>query len=105
MFAGAGAAGNGGPADGAVFENDIHFDGGIAARVENLSALNEFDADAHGIARTIGGKSTWGSWPSKRLSDGWRAKLQPYKSVKRWHGGTGAKSMRGGASVNVLKGL
>ena len=43
MLAGAGAAGDGGPAEGAVFENDVDFDRGIAARIENLAAVDEFD--------------------------------------------------------------
>ncbi len=40
VFAGAGAGGNGGAADGAAREDDVHFNGGIAARVENLAGLN-----------------------------------------------------------------
>ena len=47
MLAGAGAAGDRGPAEGAVFEHHVHFDGGIAAGIENLPGLDEFDAEAH----------------------------------------------------------
>ena len=63
MLAGAGSAGDGGAADGAVFENDVHFDSGIAARIENLAALDEFDADAHGVTTTEGGETANRAWP------------------------------------------
>ena len=38
--AGAGAAGHGGPADGAVVEDDFDFDGRIAAAIENFAGVN-----------------------------------------------------------------
>ncbi len=47
VFAGAGAGGDGGAAEGAVFQNDIDLDGRIAAGVKNLASLDEFDIDAH----------------------------------------------------------
>ena len=47
VLAGAGAAGDRGAAERAVFEKDVHFNGRIAAGVENLTALNEFDGEAH----------------------------------------------------------
>ena len=43
VFAGAGAARHGGPADGTAGEFDVDFDGGVAAGVENLTAADGFD--------------------------------------------------------------
>ncbi len=43
MLAGAGAAGDGGAAQRAVFENYVDFDRGIAARIEDLAGVDEFD--------------------------------------------------------------
>ena len=47
VLAGAGARRDGGAAEGAVFEDDVDFDGRVAAGVEDLPALDEFDVDAH----------------------------------------------------------
>ncbi len=47
VHAGAGAAGDGGAADGAVIERDVDFDGGVAAAIENLAAV-DIDDHAHG---------------------------------------------------------
>ncbi len=46
VIAGAGPGGYGGPAQSAVLEDDVDFDGGIAAGIENLARLDVFD-NAH----------------------------------------------------------
>ena len=43
MLAGAGARGDGGASDGAAFEGDVDFDGGVAAGVEDLARLDVSD--------------------------------------------------------------
>ena len=48
MHAGAGAAGDGGAAERAVGQRDVDFDGGIAAAIENLPAVDVNDF-AHGV--------------------------------------------------------
>ena len=53
--AGAGAAGDGGPADRAVVERDIDFDGRIAAAIENLAAV-----DVNNHAHDKGLSIAWG---------------------------------------------
>ncbi len=48
VLAGAGAAGHAGPAQGPVLQHHVHLDGGVAAGIEDLPALDEFNAQAHG---------------------------------------------------------
>src|SRR5262249_10293817 len=43
MGAGAGTAGDGGAAHGAVGENDFHFHGGVAAAVQNFAGVQAFN--------------------------------------------------------------
>ncbi len=43
VLAGGGAAGHGGAAARSAFQNDIGFDGGIAARIQNFAAKNQFN--------------------------------------------------------------
>ena len=47
MFAGGGSAGNGGAAEIAGIDKDIGFDGGIAARIENLAGVDFGDLRGH----------------------------------------------------------
>ncbi len=47
IFAGGGAGGDGGAAEGAVFEDDIDFDGGVSAGVEDFACEDVFDGKAH----------------------------------------------------------
>ena len=49
--AGAGAAGDGGPADGAVGEDDVDLDGRVAAAVEDLAGVNAFDGRHRRLSR------------------------------------------------------
>jgi hypothetical protein len=48
MLAGRSARRDGGATEGAVLEQNIHLDGGIPARVEDLSGLDEFNGKRHG---------------------------------------------------------
>ena len=75
VLAGAGAAGDGRPAEGAVFEEDVHLDGGIAAGVEDLPALNEFDAQAHGYFQERDCETTSRRRLSRVPPFGYRTKL------------------------------
>ena len=51
VLAGAGAGRDGGAAERAVLEQDVHLDGRVAAGVEDLPALDEFDVEAHVAVR------------------------------------------------------
>ena len=43
VFAGAGAAGDDGTADGAALQGDLDFDGGVAARIDHFAAADGLD--------------------------------------------------------------
>src|SRR5207244_1739248 len=80
VLAGAGAAWDRGAAEGAVIEHDVDLDRGVAAGVEDLPPLDEFDADAHVFiapnrARGARVDTLLG------LSDGRCEKLQPPRGV------------------------
>ena len=57
VLAGAGAAGNGGPAARFVLERNVHLDGRIAPGIEDLTGFYEFDAECHVIFLCIIGRT------------------------------------------------
>ena len=47
VLASAGAGRNGGATERPILQEHVHFDGRIAAGIEDLAALNEFDCKTH----------------------------------------------------------
>ena len=65
VLAGGRPAGHGRPAEGATFEPDVDLDGGIAARIQDLAAVDGFD-ERHSGADATGRPSTSWDFPVMR---------------------------------------